>query len=73
MNYESDNVIGILEIDETKLPPRPDWVLSLGYITKDGVVKGDEFVTTDYELFTVSVQSDKDYAKYLKSLHCYDF
>jgi hypothetical protein len=67
INFDENKLIGHLIIDETKILQHPDWVLSLGYIIKDYEVRGGITTVTDCEIFSVSLQTDKQYGEFLKA------
>lgn len=58
LNYDYEQVVGSLEIDEDVLPSSPNFVFSIGYKL------GNDLKT---ELTCVSLQYDKHYIEYLKS------
>ena len=49
IGFDHTQVIGFLEIDEARLPPRPDFHFALGYQALDG---------GGYKLLTVSLIAD---------------
>lgn len=59
LNYDYEQVVGSLEIDADVLPSSPNFVFSIGY-------KLDKDLKT--ELTCVSLQYDKHYIEYLKSV-----
>lgn len=58
LGFDPRRQIGTLRIDETQLPPTPDFVFALGYTTK-GSGEG-------YELVAVSVVADSNYIRFLE-------
>jgi hypothetical protein len=57
VNFESDKVIGTLQIKKDSLPLMPDFVFSIGYKTKHN----------GFELVCASILSDDQYIDYLRS------
>ena len=64
---QEDNIIGYLTINRDRLPKNTDWVLSLGFLVKECDLDEDyRTVVTEYELLSVSLQTDTNYMEYLK-------
>jgi hypothetical protein len=65
LDFDSNKVIGSIEVEEKLLPRIPNFVFSLGY----RVNKVDDFtnIVTDYDLICISVIDDEGYVKYLKN------
>lgn len=69
-NFDNNDQIGVLTIDETKLPENDaNFVFSIGYM-----IGGDEVVPRSktayygkYKLVCVSLMSDQEYLKFLNN------
>lgn len=61
LHFDSTNQIGMVTIDETKLPPGAEYcfVLTLGFRPQSDRPE-------DVEITSVSIQTDKQYTKYLE-------
>lgn len=71
LNFSTNEVIGHLTISADKLPASPDFVLALGYkadLKRIGLQPGDiprSQYDGPYELVSVALVRDADYAAYL--------
>lgn len=57
VNFDHEKIIGIMSIDETKLPSTPEYVFSIGYRYSSN---------TEHHLMCISLMWDKEYQKYLE-------
>lgn len=62
LGFDNSNIIGTMEVDETKLPPTTDYCFAIGYYCKGVDDKGK---VIDFELREISVVLDRSYRNYL--------
>lgn len=63
LGFDHTKAIGFMEVDADQLPGKPNYCFALGYAAssiKDGEVQ-------DYNLYTIGVVSDNDYANLLRA------
>lgn len=72
IGFDTWQIIGYMEIDETKLPPSCGYVFSLGIRTLDNVDAPGSIPTGPYlgkyELIEVGLVTDENYIQYLKQI-----
>jgi len=71
-DFNPDEVIGYLNIDETKIPDNPYWLLALGAKIERTLQPGKtgglfRRADEEYELVCMSIQTDEQYAQYLRN------
>lgn len=71
IGFDQSQTIGLMEIDETKLPKDPNFVFAIGYrITHLEDIDVDALVYNGrYDLKVLSLTSDSAYAAYLKQAY----
>lgn len=67
LTHDPAQIVGYVEVDESRLPKTPDFVLSISYRPRDEQVSGKP----NYVLLDVGVLSHVEYEAYLVEKRCH--